>query len=244
MTATPPTPPDGMGPLVGGPGPQGTGPVVSGPAPQGPAPIPTPVTPPNVDYSATMLSAPPSSIAPATIAQAGSKGKSNRITLILAGVLAAAVLFVGGFFTGRSTAPDNLAGGTTLRGGPLRAGGQVPDLDQMPEEMRERFESGDGQAFRSMARMQMGTITQVDGTSITIKSEDGTETTFSLDAETNVQTITTDGVDVLAVGDQVSVASDATEGETGGAARSITRGDMAGGGRFFIGGPGGEAPPQ
>lgn len=87
-----------------------------------------------------------------------------------------------------------------------------------------------------------GTVTSVDGGTLTLEAADGSTVTVTTDADTTVTILRTLTVADLEVGDQVAVQGDGAS--TGSSdpivATSIRVGDA---GTGFIGGPGGGAPP-
>ncbi|MDR0432569.1 MAG: DUF5666 domain-containing protein [Bifidobacteriaceae bacterium] len=164
--------------------------------------------PPN-NQPLDVLAAAPSSIPPL-----GGQKKRPVLTWVLAGVVAVGAVFGGGFGVGRATAPDPGRGGFLQR---AQTGGM-------------------GQAMRAGA--VRGEVTAVDGDSLTVKNEDGTESTVTLTDSTSVLHIDTGEAGDLQPGDTVTVmGTPGEDGSSGLTALSITEGDVAGGGFAAFGGP-------
>lgn len=161
-------------------------------------------------------------------ASAPTSGPGAR-TWVASGVVAAVIAV--GAIVGIGAASDD--GGATVSSDTAAsadsgtgASGAV-SADDIPEGAMRRMGSG-------------GTITAIDGATITVDGVDGTEATI----ETNDDTVVTESVDAavsdLGVGDQVRVMGDGSETEV--AARQIVVGDVEIGGPM-MGVPGG-APPS
>jgi hypothetical protein len=147
--------------------------------------------------------------------------KSNKkpvLTWVLGGVVAVGVLFGGGFFLGRATAPDS---GDFGPGRGNFAGGQFPGGGQASGRAQE----AGGFGFVN------GEVTAIDGDTLTVTAEDGTATTVTTSDETTLTHITEGARADLAVGDTITVTG--TSAESGDiAATSISEGDLAGAGGF------------
>ena len=141
----------------------------------------------------------PTPATPATSAPVTSRRRTGRLLdIALAGAAVVAIAGVA-FAAGRATAPPAAAandfasrGGTFFRGN----GSFDPGSGQGP---RIAFGGGGG------ALSIDGTVTAVDATSITIKTADGQERTFDLDASTTYHQATDAAPSDVAVGDEVSV---------------------------------------
>jgi hypothetical protein len=123
--------------------------------------------------------------------------------------------------------------------------GEAPNLDDLPDDLRQRIESGEGGqggGMRQFNRMLSGTITAIDGDTLTITAADGTETTVTTSTETAVSEVASGTLADLAVGDEVSVASDPTAEGDDTLARSITKGDLAAAGFGPVMRPAGPTP--
>jgi hypothetical protein len=173
------------------------------------------------------LATPPSSMAPAT----SGKGKKPVLTWVLGAIVAVGVLFGGGFFLGRATAPEPAGFGPGGgRGG--FATGQMPGGGQASTGA----EGAGGFGFVS------GEVTAIDGDTVTVTAEDGSTTTVTTSEETALTHVTEGTSADLAVGDTVTVAgSSAESGDI--AATSITEGDLGSVGSPMMRGGGGAGFP-
>jgi uncharacterized protein DUF5666 len=118
----------------------------------------------------------------------------SRVTLGLAGAVLLVGGFGGGYVVGHQTADDQQAAADrgVFPGGFTQGG---PDGSQPP-----------GAQAPNIGDLTAGTITKVDGDTITIKTSDGDEVTVQTDSGTDV-TVTKDGsVSDLSTGDQVVVS--------------------------------------
>jgi hypothetical protein len=135
--------------------------------------------------------------------------KRPVLTLILAGSLTAVLAFAGGVLVGRTTAGTNASGDNSQRpGAPFASGGPgnrfAPGTDG---EMPEDFPSGapDGTVPRGGAgpNATAGSVTAIDGQSITIETEDGETYEIQVGADTSVS-VSGDVTD-LQEGDEITV---------------------------------------
>jgi hypothetical protein len=142
----------------------------------------------------------PASPLPAPTPTAPSRRRSSRLLdLALAG---AAVIAIGGvaFAIGRATAPASAAVGFAPGGGNIVRGGSFdPGTGPGP-----RFALGGGLAID-------GTVTAIDGDSITVKTADGQERTFDIDGSTAYRQATDATAADVSIGDDVSVKVSADE---------------------------------
>ena len=170
-----------------------------------------PLTPAPV-AAAEVPSAPVSPVAPVVVAKRGGGG---RWVNVLLGV--AAVIAVGGvaFAIGRSTAPAAATG--FVPGGMVIDGGPIGSFD--PNVVPGGGPGGP--AMLGSGPTIQGTVTSVDADSITVKLASGDEMTFALDADTTYHESTATEPGAVKVGDEVAVQAD--------------------GGRFTVGGDGGQA---
>lgn len=122
-------------------------------------------------------------------AKAPSSTSANRATLGLAAALLLVGGFVGGYLTKDATSGgDDRAGGNFTRmAGPGGQGGP-----------------GGGQGGRPM-NLTIGTITKVDGSTVTIKTTSGTTVKATIGSDTNVNITKTGSIKDLAKGDEIVV---------------------------------------
>ena len=156
----------------------------------------TPGTPADPFPTPTQAPTPPPDTPPAPVAARGRGGR--LLDLALAGAAVVAIVGVA-FAAGRATAPQTeSANGFTPRGGTFfRDGGSFdPGSGQGP-----RFAFGGGGGGLAID----GTVTAVDSDSITIKTADGQERTFDIDAATTYHQASDATASDVAVGDDVSV---------------------------------------
>jgi hypothetical protein len=161
--------------------PSGQAPAGPVPAPDGPVPAPTPAP-----------------VAPAA-AVVRPRRSSNRF--LDAALVAAAALAIGGvaFAVGRATAPAAAAGLTD---------GAIPFPGGRVVTPNGSFDPGAGPrgglGFGGGLSID-GTVTAVNGDTLTVKLADGQEVTFTLDSSTAYHQATDASASDVAVGDDVSV---------------------------------------
>jgi hypothetical protein len=130
----------------------------------------------------------------AALEQARAKGPDKpgggKTTLILAGALLAVAGFVGGYATKGATSGGEAGGIFVRTGGPGGGfgGGQ----------------GGPGGAGGPV-NLTIGTITKVDGNTVTIKTSEGKTVKATIGADTNVNVTKTGSVKDLATGDEIVV---------------------------------------
>ncbi|KAE8129176.1 MULTISPECIES: hypothetical protein [Bifidobacterium] len=210
---------------------QARGPYIQQPnQPQPNQPQPQPIqSQPRPAYNpntARILSTPPSSAASVAVARENGP-KINTVTWILIVVVAALIFGAGGFFLGRSTAPASPASSYSRYGMRNRNGGTG---------------SGSGSGGMMGGFGARGTVTKVDGDTITIKEADGTTVTVQGSSSTPV-TVTSKGkISDLKSGDTVTVIGQNDNG-TISSPQSIMEGQIGLGGMrgSFSGGNGGSA---
>jgi hypothetical protein len=137
----------------------------------------------------------PPAATPVPAAIVSPRRNSNR--LLDAALVAAAVLAIGGvaFGIGRATAPA-----AAFTGGPADfPGGRVVTPEgSFDPNAGPRVGFGGGPTID-------GTVTAIDGDTITVKLADGTETTFTVDSSTAYHQATDAKASDVAVGDDVSI---------------------------------------
>lgn len=147
----------------------------------------TETTPPEPAFPAGGASAELSAALEQARAKAPVSAGVNKATLGLAAALLLVGGFVGGYLTKDATSGDNdvRAGGTFTRmGGP--GGGQA----------------GPGGGPKNLT---IGTITKVDGNTVTIKTTSGSTVKATIGSDTNVNVTKTGSVKDLAKGDEIVV---------------------------------------
>ena len=132
------------------------------------------------------------------------------LTPILALVAAVGVGLFGGVFLGQATASSSSAAPADFSAGERPTG--------------------------SFGGATSGTVTAVDGDTVTIELEDGSTVTVTASADTTVTTTTDAAVSDLAEGDTITVAGE-TDDDGNVTATSITEGALT------VGGFGGGTPP-
>ena len=138
------------------------------------------------------------------------------LTMILVGVVGAAVLFAGGLLVGHTTGSATTAQtGTGTNGFPGAAGGYGAAAG-----------TGRPGGFTS------GTIASIDGSTLTVTASDGTSVKVTTSSGTTVSTSATADVSALAVGDTVTVVGQ-TAADSSVTAQAITEGSTG------FGAPGG-----
>ena len=168
---------------------QARGPYIQQPNQPQPQPIQSQPRPAYNPNTARILSTPPSSAASVAVARENGP-KINTVTWILIVVVAALIFGAGGFFLGRSTAPASPASSYSRYGMRNRNGGTG---------------SGSGSGGMMGGFGARGTVTKVDGDTITIKEADGTTVTVQGSSSTPV-TVTSKGkISDLRSGDTVTV---------------------------------------
>jgi endonuclease YncB( thermonuclease family) len=148
------------------------------------------------------------------------KGVARLITPILALVAAIGIGLFGGVLIGQNTASATTAGG---------AAGQGQRPDGATGEMPDGATGGGG--FTS------GTVSAIDGDTITLELTDGSTVTITATDDTTVTTTEDSTVDALAEGDSLTVVGEADD-DGNVAATSISEGATGMGGGF-----GGGTPP-
>ncbi|MDR1426336.1 MAG: DUF5666 domain-containing protein [Bifidobacteriaceae bacterium] len=162
----------------------------------------------NVPHALDVLATPPSSLAPVRAPQS----KKPVLTWILGGVVAVGVLFGGGFFVGRTTAPDPTPSAYAGRPGSGTTG----------QGAEGRWGAAGGTV--------RGEITSVDGETLTITAEDGSSTSVTVSDDTQVTHVEEGSPSDLEVGDTVTVMGSTEDSDSGDlTALSITEGDSASG---------------
>jgi len=138
------------------------------------------------------------------------------LTMILAGVVGAAVLFAGGLLVGHATASSATAQtGPGANGMPGDAGGFRAADGQLP--------GGGGVGAGGPGGFTSGEIASIDGSTLTITTPDGTTVKVTTSADTTVSQTTDADVSALAVGDTVTVVGQ-TADDSSVAAQAITEG--------------------
>lgn len=168
------------------------------------------------------------------------RAKRPLLTLILGGALIATLAFAGGVLTGRATVDSNAnpsngrADGGQFPGGFPSAGpGQAPPGEdgELPGDMPSGGGGGfGGGGFGGTA----GTITKIDGDTITIETEDGQTYQIEVGSDTSVTLL--GDVSDLAEGDDITVVGTPDEDGLITDPRSIIEGSSFGDGGFG-GGP-------
>jgi hypothetical protein len=136
----------------------------------------------------------------AAVAVAGKpRAKSGGILNLL--LIGAAIIAIGGvaFAVGRSTAPVSTVQGLGANGG----GFQRPGASGAPGGGGGGGGAGGGGLGGAIS--VAGTVTAVDGGSLTLTLDNGNDVTFTLDGATAYHESTDAAADAVAVGDQVSV---------------------------------------
>ena len=155
-----------------------------------------------------------------TDASAAGKRKSRFITPALALVAVLGVGIFGGVLIGQNTASATPAGTTMGQGRPDGAtGGAI------------------GEVPAGMGGFTSGTVTAVDGDTVTLELTDGSTVTITTTDDTTVTTTQDSSVADLAEGDSLTVVGEADD-DGNVAATSISEGA-----RGFGGGAGGATPP-
>jgi hypothetical protein len=149
------------------------------------------------------------------------KSAARLVTPILVIVAVLGVGLVGGVLIGQNTASSSQAAGGMTR--PDGATGEAPTGDFAG--------GGAGGGFTS------GTVTAVDGDTVTLELEDGSTVTVTTTDDTTVTTTTDAAVSDLAEGDSLTVVGEADD-DGNVSATSISEGATG-----FGGGMGGGTPP-
>lgn len=128
-------------------------------------------------------------------AQTPTSSGANKATLGLAGALLLVGGFVGGYVTKDATAGGDGPGGSVVRAGGPGGGFGGGQQGGGP---------GGGAGGRPV-NLTIGTITKVDGTTVTIKTTDGKTVKATIGDDTNVNVTKTGSVKDLAKGDEIVV---------------------------------------
>jgi len=178
-----------------------------------PNPVSRPVTGASPSFSET------------TDGSAAPKRRARFITPALALVAVLGVGIFGGVLIGQNTASASSAGGTSLgQGRPDGAAGGAT-----------------GDAPTGMGGFTSGTVTAVDGDTVTLELADGSTVTITTSDDTTVTTTQESSVADLAEGDSLTVVGEADD-DGNVTATSISEGERGFGGGA-AGGSGGATPP-
>lgn len=132
----------------------------------------------------------------AALEQARTKGPdkpgAGRTTLILAGALLVVAGFVGGYVAKGATSGGERAGGFSRVGAPGGFAGGGPNR-------------GGGPGGGGPQNLTIGTITKVDGNTVTIKTTSGATVQAKIGSDTNVNVTRSGSVKDLAKGDEIVV---------------------------------------
>ncbi|PVU82506.1 hypothetical protein DDP54_05230 [Cellulomonas sp. WB94] len=151
---------------------------------------------------------------PAPIAAAPRRRPS--LTMILGGVVGAAVLFAGGLLVGHATGSSTTAQtGPGANGMPGGAGGYGATGGGIA--------AGGGSGSGGPGGFTSGEIASIDGSTLTITTSDGTTVTVTTSSDTTVSQTADADVSALAVGDTVTVVGQ-TADDSSVAAQAITEG--------------------
>ncbi|GAB2464423.1 hypothetical protein HD599_000018 [Conyzicola lurida] len=158
-----------------------------------------------------------------TSTEAAPKKKATRfVTPILAIVAAVGIGVIGGVLIGQNTASSSQAAGGF-------SGGERPD--------GAAGTTGEAPTGGGMGGFTSGTVTAVDGSTVTLELTDGSTVTVTTTDDTTVTTTEESTVDALAEGDSLTVVGEADD-DGNVTATSISEGAIG-----FGGGMGGGTPP-
>ena len=150
------------------------------------------------------------------------KSAARFVTPVLVIVAALGIGVVGGVLIGQNTASTSQAGGMGTR--PDGATGDAPT-------------GTDGGGFGG-GGFTSGTVTAIDGDTVTLETTDGSTVTVTTTDDTTVTTTTDASVSDLAEGDSLTVVGEADDDGNVASATSISEGATG-----FGGGMGGGTPP-
>jgi Domain of unknown function (DUF5666) len=172
-------------------------------------------TPENGSAPEDLLARRPIGLESTPVAAAAPRGKPS-LTIVLGGVVAAAVLFAGGLLVGHATGTS--AAAATGRGGAagFAGGNRVPGATGRPGG------TGAGGGFTA------GKIASINGSSITLTAADGSTVTVTTTGSTTVSKTAASDLSALAVGDTITVIGQ--KSGTSVAAQAISEGAGAFGG--------------
>jgi hypothetical protein len=129
----------------------------------------------------------------AALEQARTKGPdqpgAGKATLILAGALLVVAGFIGGYVTKGTTSSDDVRGGFSRAAGPAGVGAN----------------QGGGPIGGGPQNLTIGTITKIDGNTVTIRTTSGATVKATIGSDTNVSVTTSGSVKDLAAGDDIVV---------------------------------------
>lgn len=153
-------------------------------------------------------------------------GPGRWVTPVLALVAAVGVGLFGGVLIGQNTASASTSGGFTPPDGAGFPGGEFPGAGGQP---------GAG----GLGGVTSGTITGIDGDTVTLELAEGSTVTVTASSTTTVTTTSDAAVSDLATGDTVTVFGEADDKGNVASATSISEGATLGGFGGFGGGRGG-----